>query len=278
MKTSFLSLLLLIFGNALFAQINVSGFLLDATTKAPVPYVNIGVTNETLGTVSDDDGHFVLKNIPTEKVLTFSSIGYQSLELKVSAMTEGQSIELTPVEYKIEEVEVKATRFNGAEKQFGLKNKTRGPSIAYGNPQLGTEMGALIAIDKPTYIKSANFVLNHAKGDSLLMRLKIYDYQEGIIGENILTENILIQEKQRKGLFTIDMTPYHLILQGDVLFALEWIRNFDEQGNKGITFDVKKGKKLKGVYLRSNSQSAFFKMPFKSRWTPCFFFIGKQSE
>jgi len=278
MKTNLLSLLILLLANVLWGQSTVSGLVLNATSKAPIPYVNIGVKNESLGTVSDNDGQFSLKNVPSELTLTFSSIGYESLDLKVAEMTEGQSIELTPIEYEIESVEIKATRFNGAEKRFGLKNETRGPIFAYGNPQLGTELGALIRIDKPTYIKSANFVLNHAKGDSILLRLKIYDYKDEVIGENILTENILIQEKQRKGVISIDMTPYNLILNGNVLFALEWIRNFDELGNKGITFDVKKGKKLKGVWLRSNSQNEFFKLPMKPRWTPCFFFIGKQSE
>ncbi len=278
MKFYFVSFLLLIFANSLLAQSTVSGLVLDASTKVPIPYVNIGVQKESLGTVSDNEGQFSLKNIATEKVLTFSSIGYESLDLKVGEMSENASVELSPVTYEIGSIEVKATRFNGEEKRFGLQNKTRGPSVAYGNPQLGTEIGALIGIDKPTYIKSANFVLNHAKGDSLLLRLKIYDYKDGVIGENLLTENILIQEKQRKGVISVDMRPYNLILNNHVLFALEWIRNFDELGNKGITFDVKKGKKLKGVYLRSNSQSEFLKLPFKPKWTPCFFFIGKQSE
>lgn len=279
MKSKITCFFFLITTTTLMAQSVVSSTLLDAKSNAPIPYVNIGVQDSSLGTVSDQDGFFTLEKVPADSRLLFSAIGYESLELDVSAIKNAGIVVMTPKAYEIEVIKVKATAFDGSEKRFGLKNKTRGLSVAYGNPQLGTEMGALIAIDQPTYIKSANFVLNHAKGDSLLLRLKIYNYVNEEIGDHILKENILILEKQRKGVISVDLSEYGLVLENDVLFSLEWLRNFDEQGNRGITFDTKKGKKKrKGVYLKTNSTSEFRKMPYKPRATPCFYFMGKQAE
>jgi hypothetical protein len=70
------------------------------------------------------------------------------------------------------------------------------------------------------------------------------------VGEQLLQENILVREKQRKG----TRSTYDLILEDEVLFALEWLRDFDELGSKGITFDLAKTKrKFAGVYMTNST-------------------------
>lgn len=118
--------------------------------------------------------------------------------------------------------------------------------------------------------------MNHAKGNSLLFRINIYQFKDGIIGENLVTQNILIKEKQRKRVISIDLEAYNLILDLDVLLALEWIRDFDEMGNKAITFDTKKGRKQAGVYVKYSSVRSFELMPHQMKLKPCFYFIAKQ--
>lgn len=129
------------------------------------------------------------------------------------------------------------------EKLFGKKNKNRGLSIGFGNAQLGCEIGSVISIKKETYLKSANFKLNHAEGDSLLFRVNIYHFDEGQIGKNILKENIIIYAPQKRGILTVDLTPYELFIHQDVLLTLEWIKDDNGAGNEGITFDTKKSRK-----------------------------------
>jgi len=253
------------------------GTIISEKNGEAIPYVNISYKNSSTGTVSDQEGNFKLKKEIEATDILFSAIGYEPLEMVVTDLMKAENVVLKETAYQIETIKIEATQFEKEAKIFGVKNKGRDKSIAFGNPQLGSEIGALVVINKPTLIKSANFVLNHAKGDSLLFRVNIYDYQNKTIGENLLKENILIQRKQKKGVITVDLSDYNLILENDVLLALEWIRDFDELGNKGITFDTKKTKKLRGVYLRSTKNEDFLKLRFvMKKAKPCFYFMGKE--
>lgn len=277
MKLINLLILLIIGSTALQAQINISGQTLDAESGNSIPYVNIGIKAKAKGTVSDYQGNYTL-SADKGDLITISAIGYKTISIKAQDLEQAPLVQLESKGYELSSVEVEARRFKSEEVMLGLKNKTRGLSIGFGSAQLGTEIGALIEVDEPTYIKSANFVLNHAKGDSLLFRVNIYSYKNGEIGENLLLENVLIKEKQRKGTITVDLSSYNLILDSDVMLSLEWLRNFDEIGNKNITFDTKKSRKLKGVYIKYFSGGTFRKAPFKTKLKPCFYFIGKEFE
>ena len=69
------------FGQTVFAQYDLIGQVLDAATKEPLPYVNIGLINKNIGTVSDDYGYFELDvnaKLNAQDTLLFSMIGFES--------------------------------------------------------------------------------------------------------------------------------------------------------------------------------------------------------
>ncbi|MEL6276496.1 MAG: carboxypeptidase-like regulatory domain-containing protein, partial [Bacteroidota bacterium] len=208
MKTHLLLLFFALATITIFGQNILKGKVVDATTKAGIPYVNIGIINLAKGTVSDADGNFEMPSNKETNQITFSAIGYESQTISAATLARQSEVTLSKKAYEFAAVEISAKQFNGEEKQFGVRNKTRGMAVAFGSAQLGTELATPIPIDRPTYIKSANFVLNHAKGDSLLFRIKIYAFEKNEIGANLLTENILIQRKQQKGVLTVDLEPY----------------------------------------------------------------------
>jgi iron complex outermembrane receptor protein len=56
----------------------IEGKILDLETKEPLPFVNIQIEGETLGTVSDEDGYFIFKDLcKKEYDLIFSYVGYK---------------------------------------------------------------------------------------------------------------------------------------------------------------------------------------------------------
>ena len=79
MKLKFLTPLLFL-ASHLLAQNNFQAVVADSNSKQPLAFVNIGVVNKNIGTVSDLDGFFSLKLNPTEKedLIRFSMIGYKS--------------------------------------------------------------------------------------------------------------------------------------------------------------------------------------------------------
>lgn len=264
--------------NYSFSQVTVKGIIINEETKQPLPFVNVGIINTSLGTVSNEKGEFQISSKSEQYTLGLSHIGFQSQEINVSIQNQDLNILLKPSTSIIDEVNIVSTNFD-KELILGVKNeKGRGKSIGFANAQLGTELGALIRVEKETFVKSVNFVLNHAKGDSLLLRVNMYNYEKGEIGDKILQKNLYIKDKQRVGEISMNIEAFEIILDNDILLTLEWLRNFDEGGNKLITFDTKKSKKMKGTFIRNSKTSEFKRLPFNKKLKPCIYLIGKQNS
>ncbi len=240
------------------SQVVVKGTIVDANSSDPIPYVNIGLLGKNKGTVSDEKGYYSIKASSLKDTVGFSAIGFGKFNITVAELKQDGNIKLVPRSYTVPEVEVLAEKL-GKEKIYGFKIKKRKNSVSYGSAQLGTEMGARIRIGKKTLIKSAHFTINHAKGDSMFFRLNLYSFKYGRIGENLLKENIIIERPQQAGILSVDLTPYQIILDQDVLLSLEWIRNDGDDGNEGISFRCS----LIGVenaYTKETSQAPFQKI------------------
>ena len=64
-----------------FALSQIKGVVKDSISGEPIPYVNIWVENETIGTISEIDGSFVLTT-SSDKNIVFSILGYNKKTLK----------------------------------------------------------------------------------------------------------------------------------------------------------------------------------------------------
>ena len=74
---------------SLTAQIR--GVVKDSISGEPIPFVNIWVENETVGTTSEADGTFFLQ-ASKEKNIVISVLGYERKTLKGSEISEVFSI------------------------------------------------------------------------------------------------------------------------------------------------------------------------------------------
>ena len=74
-------------GSALGQTKTVSGKVTSSDGNQPLPGVNVFVkSSPTIGTMTDIDGNFTLKNIPANaKIIVIRFVGYQTLELPVSS-------------------------------------------------------------------------------------------------------------------------------------------------------------------------------------------------
>jgi hypothetical protein len=78
------------------------GYIVDIKTNYPVPFANIWVENENIGTTSDRDGSFSIKENRGDKYLIITSIGYEKQRVKMDSPN--LKVLLVPVTYKIPEV------------------------------------------------------------------------------------------------------------------------------------------------------------------------------
>ena len=58
---------------------HIAGHVLDAHTQEHLSFVNVQVEGTALGCLTDESGHFYLKNLPEgELTIVFSMMGYET--------------------------------------------------------------------------------------------------------------------------------------------------------------------------------------------------------
>ena len=117
MNKYYIFILLAVFSLPLFAQYDahLTGHVLDEKTGEHLPYVNVQVKGTNIGTVTDESGHYLLKDLPIGKqIIVFSYVGYETLELPVT-MVQDKTIELKAtireVSQQLNSVVVTANRY-----------------------------------------------------------------------------------------------------------------------------------------------------------------------
>ena len=68
-------------------QITVKGIVTSATDKEPLIGATIQVKGSGTGTITGIDGDYTLMNVPANAILVYSTIGYQTQEIKVNGQT-----------------------------------------------------------------------------------------------------------------------------------------------------------------------------------------------
>lgn len=93
----------------------IVGRIIDATTRDPLPFGNVFINNTTIGTTTEVNGEFTLKNIPQPATyeLVISFVGYETQKRKLHVTEEEiklATIELKPLETELAIVEVSAKK------------------------------------------------------------------------------------------------------------------------------------------------------------------------
>lgn len=93
------------------ADHRLKGKVTDAKTGELLPHAQISVIGTSIGLVSDNDGNFVINNLPSRKVtLRVRYTGYETREIDVASGVSFLEIKLQPSHFNIEEVVVSANR------------------------------------------------------------------------------------------------------------------------------------------------------------------------
>ncbi len=282
MRSITLSFLFLFLLNTTFTQVNIEGKIVDAATQDPIPFVNIGIKKLATGTVTDEEGNYILtlKKETNNEMVTISSIGYVSKQIQLQDLMKKPKVELEARPYEAPMVELSAKKLLKKEITIGNDQVKRDNSVGFGGSQLGTEIGALLPIVKETWLKSAHFVVNRTNGDKLLFRLNIYKYQNEKVGDNLLSENILVEAPLQKGVLNVDLSDYNILVDQDIILSLQWIKDYDGKGEVIISFNANRSKKHNNFFLKNTSVSDYKRVSTSIRAAPkmalCFYVIGQQ--
>ncbi|TRX39410.1 SusC/RagA family TonB-linked outer membrane protein [Flavobacterium restrictum] len=105
MKTIYKKLLflLLLLPMSMLAQNVVSGTVVDAVTKQPIPGVNVNVQGTSNGVSTDFDGNYKLPNVKKGDKIIFSFIGYKSASVSYDSQ-KSLTVSLTEESNQLQEV------------------------------------------------------------------------------------------------------------------------------------------------------------------------------
>ncbi len=246
-------------------QSRIQGWVFDLDKKEPIPFVNIGIQGENLGTVSLKDGTYLLEGLIEDKELTFSMVGYESRTISITEVPD--TVYLRSSNVVLEEVVVR----NRKPKKAFLGNKTSS-KIIYGGYEedfLGAEAGVVMKIKgSPTWVNTFHFFISENDYDSLRFRVNVYEMDGEKVGKRILNQNVII-EGAELGWNNVNLEPYNVVARKDFLITLEWLTDFpctrkfekDDEGNNveacNLMFSATLWKRH--IYYRAASQGDFLK-------------------
>jgi hypothetical protein len=102
-------MLLLIICSSIFGQIIVHGNVQDAVTGEGLPAANIQIEGTHLGTISNENGDFILNLVGIPATIKISYIGYATQQLKITESYEkNYLIKLQPIAYQLDPIIISA--------------------------------------------------------------------------------------------------------------------------------------------------------------------------
>lgn len=277
--TSLVSLILF-FQVATGQKMTIHGKVVNEKKNA-LKYVNIGIPGKSIGTVSDDNGYFNLsidqQKVSEEDSLKFSLIGYNSKSFLLNNILPSDSSFQIELQQKAEELkEVLITTNKYLRKTIGTGHKSLiNMVVNFSIPDspdqnLGSQIGRKFSIGKSgAKIESFSFYISQNNYDNVKFRINIYSIKNGKPGVSILKENIYLDIKNKQtGWINIELLPYEIIVNKDVIVAVEWISK-SNTGNRlslPITFPTSHVHFYKfgsqNYWKRRNSMTSLMKLTY----------------
>lgn len=207
---------------------NFSGRVIDEK-GLPLPFVNIGIKNTYLGTISDPDGTFVLDLSPEylEDSVTFSSIGYEDEMRSAASLTGNTDIMLRESATVLKEVVVQRKK---SYKKLRIGHMVGKDGVLPFDSITGG--GAVsILLEAPAsgfYIDKLQYRLLYNSKDTSRFRLHFYELDSvcDCPGSEILTEEIILKGEKRFGWERFDLSDKELFIPlNHVFVGLEWLED-----------------------------------------------------
>ena len=123
MDKKVLFFILLFFNVCAYAQsdAHITGHVLDAQTNEHLPFVNVQIEGTSIGCLTDESGHFYLRNLPEGKlVVVFSMMGYETIKkdivLRKDTLVE-MNISIQETSFIVDNVVVTANKYETKQKE-----------------------------------------------------------------------------------------------------------------------------------------------------------------
>ncbi|AUS06521.1 carboxypeptidase-like regulatory domain-containing protein [Pseudotamlana carrageenivorans] len=228
--------------NFIYSQsITITGKVTDSL-NIPLQYVNIGVINKYVGTVTNGKGifKFNIDNSMANDTLRISSLGYETKDLLIKNIISNSKINVVLNNYTEELEEIILSSNKNSKLYIKGKKKSRSKNEVFfsipkaKNQNLGAEIGRKFSLGKKkaSTLNKYKFFIKNNNFEKIIFRIKLYTIKDNLPHKNINKENIFVEVKNKSsGWINVDLTDYDINIKENIIITVEWIEG-SEDGNK----------------------------------------------
>lgn len=203
----------------------IKGVVKDSISSKPIPYVNIWIENENIGTTSEENGAFSL-DASKEKRFVFSALGYQT---KIISAKDAALIMLSEKALELNEIVIKKRK---KEKEMVIGD-FKGIRLNSGVTNTGQENVHVWSkfirfnekIKECPFIKSIEFVTESSVKTAIL-RIRVFNIsKDGTPIDDAIDEDVLVSIKKGYKNNVVDLAKYNInIPEEGILIGFEYLK------------------------------------------------------
>lgn len=214
-------------------NIKLAGRIVEQGKNKPLSFVTIEVKSLAIGTYTDTDGYFTI-SIPKKNqndAIDFYALGYEKKKMIINNLlkSENQIIKLKQKFFNIKEVKVKPKKTKVI--KLGVKQKK--PWRYQITNVFGAQYGHYIRNkdNLSGFVKSVSFYIAGVGHTDTPFRIRVYkhDKNKNCPGEDILNKNLIVQNKNGEGWYTVDVSDYYIRFPKNGMHVMmEWVYTDDK--------------------------------------------------
>ena len=206
--------IVLFFLKTIWVSAQTKGVVVDEN-NLPIPYVNIWVEGENIGTTSEEDGTFVIDSSDGNKNLIFSILGF---EKKIIKLSEAKKVVLQSQTNELDEIVI-VNKKETKEIEIGQVENSILQAFENG-PKIDVKYFPYNPKYKSTrYIKQVR-ILTDSKLETATLKIHFYAVDEnGLPGEKLLKKDLIVSIKSGVMTSKFDVSKFNLIMPESGIFV-----------------------------------------------------------
>lgn len=196
----------------------VKGVVVDENNK-PIPYVNIWVENENVGTTSNDNGFFTI-DVSEGKRLVFSAVGFES---KMISIKNEEKVVLKTAVFKLDEIII-TKRKQDKELEIGNAERIHHRQLSGDKPWIYGKLFEFDTLYKKTPFLKKIVFYSDSDIKNAKLKIRIFEFNDSIPTNDLLSEDLMVTVKKGMRKNSIDISKFNLKFpEKGVVIGLEWL-------------------------------------------------------